>query len=73
MSRVVHFVGFRTNAEYLAAVRVFGHPNFIHLIHDRRMYGDTGYPICPADTLVVFARKASLTVEEYVDQDHMRH
>lgn len=61
----VHFVGFRTAEEYDAAVRVWGKPDFIHLIHDARMYGDIG----EFDT-VVFGSKATDTVHKYSWQDH---
>jgi hypothetical protein len=67
--RHVHFVGFRTDAEYSAAVRVWGHPNFIHLIHDRRMYGDLG-----EDDIVVFGSKGTPDPHpQFSDQDHERH
>lgn len=33
--RAVHFVGFRSD-EYLRACRVFGKPDFIHILWDRR-------------------------------------
>lgn len=35
----VHFVGFRTDAQYSAAVKVWGKPDFIHMFHDTRMWG----------------------------------
>ena len=53
MKRAVHFVGFRDDREYLAAVLVWGKPDFIHYVHDRRMYREIG----EHDT-VVFASKA---------------
>ena len=33
----VHFFGFR-GYEYVSAVRVWGDPDFIHPVHDRRSY-----------------------------------
>ena len=63
----VHFVGFRGD-EYNTAARVWGKPDFIHLIHDNRMYGDVG----DGDT-VVFGPKADETISDYNDQDHERH
>jgi hypothetical protein len=71
--RTLHFVGFRTNEEYLSAVKVFGKPDFIHLFHDRRMYGDTGFPIDPNTELVLFGSKGRNNPSEYCDQDHERH
>ncbi len=35
-SRCVHFVGFRTDSEYWAAVRIWGAPDFIHYYWDHR-------------------------------------
>tara|TARA_R110001592_G_scaffold345091_1_gene636784 strand:+ start:120 stop:386 length:267 start_codon:yes stop_codon:yes gene_type:complete len=35
--KVVHFFGFR-GVEYISAVRVWGKPDFIHPVHDRRAY-----------------------------------
>tara|TARA_Y100001937_G_C6846494_1_gene210139 strand:+ start:22 stop:261 length:240 start_codon:yes stop_codon:yes gene_type:complete len=65
----IHFVGFRTDAEYMAAVRVYGKPDFIHLYHDRRMYGD----IDPDRDIVVLGSKGRELPCEYSDQDHERH
>ena len=36
----VHFVGFRTDAEHSAAVKVWGKPDFVHMWNDHRMQGD---------------------------------
>ena len=47
--RCVHFVGFRDD-RYWNAVRVFGRPDFIHRIWDRRAAREIG----PGD-LIVFA------------------
>ena len=61
----VHFVGFR-GEEYNRAVRVFGLPDFIHLVHDRRMYGDVG-----DGDLLIFGPKADPNVlSEFSWQDH---
>lgn len=69
MTRHVHFVGFRTDAEYSAAVRVFGRPDFIHLFHDRRMYGDVG-----EDDIILLGSKGRDEPDpRYSDQDHERH
>lgn len=53
----VHFVGFRHDAEYLAAVRVWGKPDFIHRVHDARMRRE----IADFDT-VVFGSKARVEI-----------
>lgn len=61
----VHFIGFRGN-EYWSARRVWGRPDFIHLIHDVRMYGDVA-----DDDVLVFGPKADPDkVSEYSWQDH---
>ena len=62
----VHFVGFREDREFLAAVRVFGQPDFIHKIHDHRAYGD----IDEDNDIVVLASRASLTPSRWTWQDH---
>ena len=46
----VHFVGFRDD-RYSAAVRVFGRPDFIHFVWDKRAQRD----IAIGDT-IVFAK-----------------
>lgn len=64
----VHFVGFR-GREYLSAVLVFGVPDFIHVCHDRRMYGD----LDPDQDIVVFGPKADPDfIQPYSDQDCLR-
>ena len=61
----VHFIGFR-GEEYWSAVRVFGSPDFIHLTHDPRMYGDVG-----EDDVLVFGSRADPdVVSVYSWQDH---
>ena len=52
--RIVHFFGFR-GSEYISAVRVWGQPDFIHPIHDRRSYVDYD----PINDIGVFAGKES--------------
>ena len=66
----VHFVGFRTDEQWSAAVKVWGKPDFVHRWHDHRMYGDidTG-----CDT-VIFAGKAHPDhISKYNWQDHQLH
>ena len=60
----VHFVGFR-GEEYWSAVRVFGKPDFVHLVHDRRMQGDLA-----EDDVVVFGPNGSSKVSRFSWQDH---
>ena len=62
----VHFVGFRTDAEHSAAVKVLGKPDFVHMWHDHRMQGDIDDDL---DT-VVFGSKGSLTPSKFSWQDH---
>jgi hypothetical protein len=50
----IHFVGFRNDSEYWAAVKIWGRPTFIHPSHDFRMYGEIG----PGD-VVIFGSKGN--------------
>ena len=50
--KVVHFFGFR-GAEYNSAVRVWGVPDFVHPVHDRRAYVEYD----PQNDIAVFANK----------------
>ena len=72
MKRFIHFVGFRTKQQFTNAVRVFGQPDFVHSIHDHRMYGDTGFPIDPKTDCVVFGDKGHDTPRQYSDNDSDR-
>ena len=72
MKRYIHFVGFRTKQQFTNAVRVFGQPDFVHSIHDNRMYGDTGFPIDPKTDCVVFGDKGHDTPRQYSDNDSDR-
>lgn len=51
MQQTLHFVGFRGD-EYTAAVRVFGRPDFIHRIWDKRAWAESR----DETDVVVFAR-----------------
>lgn len=63
----VHFVGFRSDSEYWNAIKIWGKPDFIHLIHDHRMYGDID---TDAD-IVIFASKAKPDqISKFSWQDH---
>jgi len=66
---MLHFVGFRLDCEYWNARRIWGRPDFIHLHHDHRMYGDIDDDY---DT-VVYGSKGSLKPCQFSDQDHERH
>ena len=48
----VHFFGFR-GYEYVSAVRVWGQPDFIHPVHDRRSYIEYD----PINDIGIFANK----------------
>lgn len=61
----MHFIGFR-GEEYCSAVRVWGQPDFVHLIHDHRLYGDVG----PDDVLVFGPKADPAVISEYSWQDH---
>ena len=69
----IQFVGFRSAEEYCAAVKIWGRPDFIHLHHDHRMYGDTGYPIDPNDEVVIFGSRGHSVPCKFSDQDHERN
>lgn len=61
----VHFIGFRGD-EYNRAIRVFGPPDFIHMWHDARLYGDVG-----ENDILVFGSKAHPDhISKYSWQDH---
>lgn len=61
----VHFIGFR-GEEFWSAVKVFGYPDFIHLWHDSRMYGD----VSTTDILVFGPKGNPNQISEYSWQDH---
>ncbi len=61
----VHFIGFRKDREYWQAVSIWGKPDFIHMIHDRRAYGD----IADCD-VVIFGSKGTTAISAYNWQDH---
>ena len=68
-NKIVHFIGFDGDG-FAAAVKVFGHPDFIHKFFDRRSLGDIDFD----NDTVVFGRKTKLTPHPiWVDQDHNRH
>ena len=60
--KVVHFFGFR-GVEYISAVRVWGVPDFVHPVHDRRAYVEYD----PVNDIGVFANK------ETPDRIHITH
>lgn len=69
MIRAVHFIGFRTNDQYLAATKVFGKPDFIHQFHDYRSHGDIDFD----NDLIVFGAKGHIDPDpRFSDQDHAR-
>jgi len=69
MKQCIHYVGFRTDAQYSAAVKVFGKPDFIHSFHDYRSYGDIDFD----NDIIVFGDKGKLYPDpQYNDQDHTR-
>ncbi len=65
---MIHFVGFRGD-EYISAIRVFGKPDFIHMTHDHRMYGDID---TDSDTIVFGPKADPDFISPYSDQDHER-
>jgi hypothetical protein len=65
MQRHIHFIGFR-GEEFWSAVKVWGQPDFVHMIHDARMYGDVG----PDDTLVFGPKASPDIISQYSWQDH---
>lgn len=67
MKHCVHFVGFRGD-EFHRAVKVWGHPDFIHRGHDHRMYGD----VDDGDTIVFGPKADPDYICPFSDQDHER-
>lgn len=68
-NKIVHFIGFDGDG-FAAAVKVFGHPDFIHKFFDKRSLGDIDFD----NDTVVFGRKTKLIPHPiWVDQDHNRH
>lgn len=65
MTKHVHFIGFR-GEEYWSAVKVFGPPDFVHMTHDNRMYGDVG----EYDVLVFGPKAHPDRISDYSWQDH---
>lgn len=65
MEQAVHFVGFRHDREYLSAVMVWGKPDFIHRVHDRRMRRE----IADGDTVVFGSRARPDIVNRYNGDD----
>lgn len=65
----LHFIGFR-GQEYLSAIMAFGKPDFIHVTHDHRMYGDVD---TDEDTLVFGPKADPDFICPFSDQDHERH
>jgi hypothetical protein len=61
----LHFIGFRGD-EYNRAIRVFGPPDFIHMLHDHRMYGDVG----PDDVLIFAPGADPDVISKFAWQDH---
>lgn len=63
----VHFVGFRADSEYWNAVAIWGKPDFIHLTHDHRMYGDID---TERDTVVFGSKAREDKISPFSWQDH---
>tara|TARA_R100001143_G_C3308147_1_gene108887 strand:+ start:481 stop:738 length:258 start_codon:yes stop_codon:yes gene_type:complete len=62
----VHFIGFRTDQEYWSAVKIWGSPDFIHKVHDKRAYGD----IDKENDTVILGSKGCDQPTEWAWQDH---
>ena len=52
IERIVNFIGFRGD-EYNSAVKIWGKPDFIHPVHDRRAYVE----IDKENDILIFAGK----------------
>jgi len=61
----IHFIGFR-GEEYNSAIKVFGKPDFIHMSHDNRMYGD----VDETDILIFGPKADPEYISKYSWQDH---
>ncbi len=67
MKKLVHFFGFRGD-EYTRAKKIWGKPDFIHPVHDRRSYVEYD----PENDIGIFANKEKPEVlskyrREYTD------
>jgi len=61
----IHFIGIRA-AQYSAACKIWGKPDFVHKWHDHRAYGDID-----TDTdIVVIGTNATLRISKWAWQDH---
>ena len=65
----IHFVNFRDNDEYLSAIKVFDKPDFIHFVHDKRMYQE----IDTENDTVVFSKYAKLEPNPIYSYDDSRY
>ena len=65
----VHFVNFRDDTEYQNAVKVWSEPDFVHKIHDLRMYQE----IDTENDIVVFSKYAKLEPNPIYSYDDSRY
>ena len=52
----IHFVNFRDDTEYQNAIKVWSVPDFVHKVHDKRMYQE----IDTENDIVIFSKYAKL-------------
>lgn len=64
----IHFIGMR-GEEYHSAVKIWGLPDFYHLHHDKRIYGDVN----ENDILVHGPKSCPDFIQPFTDQDHERN
>ncbi len=64
----IHFVNFRDDTEYQSAVKIWSEPDFVHKIHDKRMYQE----IDIENDIVIFSKYAKLKPLEYYSYDDSR-
>ena len=64
MNNAIHFVGFKDN-RYITAIKVFGTPDFIHRLWDRRAV----HEVQPGDVVVFADGDETQAVETFAYDD----
>ena len=65
----IHFVNFRDDTEYQNAIKVWSVPDFVHKVHDKRMYQE----IDTENDIVVFSKYAKLEPNPIYSYDDSRY
>ena len=68
MKQLVHFVGFRTKAEFDLASKIWGKPDFVHKVHDARLWTE----VAKGD-IVIFSQRENPAVPRKHTYDDSAH